>query len=128
MAENVVISTGLSDSQLYLQAVANVGAPYDVTPSSGQSLPSANFSRIASSLSIRSSVRLRQSSVFASCLKRSVSACRKCGYQQAACQQMACRKFGVQGICRRYGRNLGGGGKRECRHASYTAFVYAATS
>ena len=36
MAENVVISTGLSDSQLYLQAVANVGAPYDVTPSSGQ--------------------------------------------------------------------------------------------
>lgn len=36
MAENVVISSGLSDSQLYLQAVANVGAPYNVTPSSGQ--------------------------------------------------------------------------------------------
>ncbi len=34
MAE-MVISTGTPDSQLYLQAVANVSAPYDVTPSSG---------------------------------------------------------------------------------------------
>ena len=32
----MVISTGLSDSQLYLQAVANVGAPYQVDAHSGQ--------------------------------------------------------------------------------------------
>ena len=32
----MVISTGLSDSQLYMQAVANVAAPYNVTPNSGQ--------------------------------------------------------------------------------------------
>lgn len=36
MADSVVISTGLADSPLYLQAVANAGAPYNVTPSSGQ--------------------------------------------------------------------------------------------
>lgn len=33
--DNLVISTGISDSQLYLQAVANAGAPYNVEPSSG---------------------------------------------------------------------------------------------
>lgn len=32
----MVISTGLSDSQLFMQAVANVAAPYNITPSSGQ--------------------------------------------------------------------------------------------
>lgn len=32
----MVISTGLSDSQLYMQAVANVGAPYQVEAHSGQ--------------------------------------------------------------------------------------------
>lgn len=32
----MVISTGLSDSQLYLQAVANAGAPYQVDAHSGQ--------------------------------------------------------------------------------------------
>lgn len=32
----MVISTGVSDSQLFLQAVANVAAPYNETPSSGQ--------------------------------------------------------------------------------------------
>lgn len=34
MAE-MVISTGISDSQLFLQAAANVAAPFSVTPSSG---------------------------------------------------------------------------------------------
>lgn len=34
MAE-MVISTGISDSQLFLQAAANVAAPFNVTPSSG---------------------------------------------------------------------------------------------
>lgn len=35
MSDNLVISQGISDSQLYLQAVANAGAPYNITPSSG---------------------------------------------------------------------------------------------
>lgn len=35
MADNLVISSGISDSQLYLQAVANVAAPYEITPQSG---------------------------------------------------------------------------------------------
>ena len=32
---DMVISTGISDSQLFLQAAANVAAPFNVTPSSG---------------------------------------------------------------------------------------------
>lgn len=36
MPDNLVISTGISDSQLFLQAVANVAAPYNVEPNSGQ--------------------------------------------------------------------------------------------
>ena len=35
MAGELVISSGISDSQLYLQAVANVSAPWNVEPSSG---------------------------------------------------------------------------------------------
>ena len=35
MAENMVISTGLSDSELYLQSIANARAPFEVTPQSG---------------------------------------------------------------------------------------------
>lgn len=35
MAGELVISTGMPDTQMYLQAVANADAPYEVTPSSG---------------------------------------------------------------------------------------------
>lgn len=35
MADNLVISSGLSDSQLYLQAIANAKAPYNIEPQSG---------------------------------------------------------------------------------------------
>lgn len=36
MSDNLVISTGVSDSQLFLQAVANVAAPYNAEAHSGQ--------------------------------------------------------------------------------------------
>ena len=32
---DMVISAGIPDSQLYMQAVANVSAPFEVTPQSG---------------------------------------------------------------------------------------------
>lgn len=35
MASELVISTGIPDTQMYLQAIANVDAPYDVKPQSG---------------------------------------------------------------------------------------------
>ena len=35
MAGELVISTGMPDTQMYLQAVANVDAPFSVTPQSG---------------------------------------------------------------------------------------------
>lgn len=36
MADNVIVSNGISDTSLYLQAAANVKAPFDVQPQSGQ--------------------------------------------------------------------------------------------